>query len=140
MNPDETQRMMELGHQMIDGLLVGPFNFPLRVMMWSQAHPEAAWAISIGYLIIWLLAIWHCLSGHTGADRTTWLVLLLFLPFFGIVFYWSIANRTGRSANPSIYRPAPPVPPAPSTRSIPKKSRPTSQSESGRKLILHRTW
>lgn len=118
MNSHEIQKMMEEGNRMIDGLLVGPFNFPLRVMMWAQTNPEAAWVITIAYLAIWLHAIWHSLSRHTGADRTTWLILLLLLPLFGIVFYWSIANRSGHQDDLSTHRPAPPAPPAPTTRNI----------------------
>jgi hypothetical protein len=118
MNPDEMQRMMEQGNRMMDGLLVGPLNFPIRAMMWSQSHPEAAWALAVIYLTIWLQAIWHCLSSCTGADRTTWLILLLFLPFFGVLFYWALANRTERHADLSLYS-SPPPPPAPrTTRSI----------------------
>lgn len=118
MNPSEIQKMIDEGNRMMDGLLVGPFYVPVRVMMWSQANPEAAWLIAIIYLLVWLHAIWHCLISNTGPDRTTWLVLLLFLPLFGIGFYWAIANRTDRPGNHSPYRPAPPPPPAPSSRTI----------------------
>jgi len=118
MNSHEIQKMMEESNRMMDSLLVGPFSFPARVMLWAHANPEAAWIITIAYLAIWLHAIWHSLSRHTGADRTTWLILLLFLPLFGIVFYWSIANRTDSHTDLSIYRPAPPAPPAPTTRNI----------------------
>ena len=111
MNTDEMQRVM-------DQFLVGPFNAPNRVILWSQTNPVAAWIVAIIYLLIWLHAIAHCLSSHTGIDRTTWLILLLFLPVFGIVFYWAIANRSAQHADLSIYSSVPP-PPAPRTgRSI----------------------
>ncbi|HEY9250457.1 MAG TPA: PLDc N-terminal domain-containing protein [Rariglobus sp.] len=118
MNPAEIQKIMQESSRMMNDMFAGPFYFPTRVMMWSQANPGAAWAITIVYFAIWLQAIWHCLRSHTGADRTTWLVLLLFLPLFGIIFYWSIANQSGPHNNASVYRPAPPAPPAPTTRNI----------------------
>lgn len=102
-------------YKMMDEFLAGPFAFPTRLVFWSNAHPTAAWIIVISYSVVWLISILHCLHSQAGIDRTTWLILLLFLPVFGILFYWTLSTGLERV---DVIHSAPTPPAPPSTRSI----------------------
>lgn len=68
----------------------------------------ALWALTHYAALIWtwyfVLAVsaWHCLVDEKGVDRLTWIVVIIFLPIIGFIFYWwyFFTKTPGRPEDP----------------------------------------
>lgn len=52
-------------------------------------------AFGIAYFIFWITAVMNaarneCLS---GTEKLAWIAAMFFFPFFGVIFYWILAER-----------------------------------------------
>lgn len=43
--------------------------------------------IGLIYTVLLVFAVWHCMADEQGIDRLTWIVVILFLPLFGMLLY-----------------------------------------------------
>jgi len=57
------------------------------------------------YGAFWLLLVHDDLQRETGVDRLTWLVVLLTIPFFGVIFYAIQALNRSAAELPAGSRP-----------------------------------
>jgi hypothetical protein len=101
MNPDDYQKLLRQQEELVrqftqqaqnsnNGMIGGPMGFWTDIMMWFLLHPLAAWIVVLGIISVWMYSIWHCLRNQHGIDRLTWLVVILAVPVFGVVFYWTM--------------------------------------------------
>ena len=59
--------------------------------------------VALGWLALWLwnLAVVLIRSDFDAITRLTWLIVLIFIPFFGVFLYWFIApNARARIIDP----------------------------------------
>ena len=66
--------------------------------------------LGLGYLALWLYSIYHCLTRGAEKDRALWILVISFVPFFGVIFYLVL----GRNKTPDqllVPRRDPPVVP-----------------------------
>ena len=75
-------------------------GWSILVMLVTLGFPTA-------YFVLLLCGLSSCMRHQRDLDRLTWVVIIIFVPIFGAILYFSMANR------PGYFPPGAPVLPRP---------------------------
>ncbi len=50
-------------------------------------------ALGVGYFVFWLLSLVHCIKHRHDKDRLMWIMIIIFVPFFGALFYMTMGRQ-----------------------------------------------